>query len=389
MAACDTEAHEKEEENMTGQEFKEGQSLLSLVLKNYRKDHKITQEQLASDLSIEPRTLRSWENERPTHNINELRRIADLLGVMPERLGLAASVYSPRTPEQIDEVVNHVWELVEEARVAEAQATIKQLLETIRVQITSEDHTLLHSLAHAYHAAGYVASINLRSYESYKALPFYRQVEEIARIINDHTLINIGLTYQGDMYQRTGDFTTAIKYLEAARDTTPLADVASLGNGIQLLGRAHFRIKDISNFEREMAKSEELTHLFDPSASSTRGHYNLGTVYEEYGRSYANLGQMQKALEYLDMAWANLPQTKFWELLITTARALALVKGGEIEAGVQLAVEAGEDCISTGNIRFLDRIHMIEQHLDDHEKKIRDARAEIRDLVHKGNVAEI
>lgn len=365
------------------------QSLLGQVLKDYRKEHHLTQEELAYDLTVEPRTLRAWENEHPINNVNELRRIADLLGIMPERLGLAASIYVPRTAEQIDEIVNHVWELVELARIAEAQLTIKQLIETVRPQITTDDPALLRSLAHAYHAAGYVASVNLRSYESYKAVPFYHQVEEIARIINDHTLINIGLTYQGDMYQRTGNFTKAIQYLEAARDTTPQADVASLGNGIQLLGRAYFRVKDLPNFEREMAKSEEMTHLFNPTTSSTRGHYNLGTVYEEYGRSYAGLGQMQKALEYLDLAQVNLPQTKFWELLISTARALALVQGGEIETGVQLAIEAGEECIDTGNIRFLDRIHMIEQYLEDQQKRLGDAKAEIREVIHKGNTAEI
>ena len=374
---------------MAVREPKGSQSLLSRVLKEYRKEHKLTQEQLAYDLYVEPRTLRGWENEHPTNNINELRRIADLLGIIPERLGVATSIYVPRTPEQIDEVINHVWELVEQARIAEAQATIKQLIDTVQPQITTENPALLRSLAHAYHAAGYVASVNLRSFESYKAIPFYHQVEEIARIINDHTLINIGLTYQGDMYQRTGNITKAIQYLEAARDTTPQADIASLGNGIQLLGRAYFRIKDINNFEREMAKSEEMTSFFDSATSSTRGHYNLGTVYEEYGRSYAHLGQMHKALEYLNLAQTNLPQTKFWELLIDTARALALVRGGEVEKGVELAIQAGEECIETGNIRFLDRIHMIEQFLEDQQNRLGNAKAEIREVIHKGNSTEI
>lgn len=374
---------------MAARKAKESPSLLSHVLKEYRKEHHLTQEELAYDLHVEPRTLRAWENERPINNISELRRIADLLGIAPERLGLATSIYLPRAPEQIDEVVNHVWELVEQARIAEANITVKQLIETVRPQITSEDPMLLRSLAHAYHAAGYVASVNLRSYESHKAIPFYHQVEEIARIINDHTLLNIGLTYQGDMYQRTGNITKALQYLEAARDTTPQADIAARGNGIQLLGRAYFRSGDLPNFEREMAESAAITALFDPKTSSTRGHYNLGTVYEEYGRSYANLGQMQKALRYLDLAQVNLPQTKFWQLLIDTAKALALVKGGEIDEGVQLAIRAGEACIATGNIRFLDRIHMIEQYLEDQQRRFSDAKAGLREVIHKGSITEI
>ena len=137
-----------------------------------------------------------------------------------------------------------------------------------------------------------------------------------------------------------------------------------------------------------MAKSEEMTGLFNPASSSTKGHYSVGTVYEEYGRSYANLGEMPKALNYLDLARKNLPQTKFWELLISTAKAVAFVKGGEIEKGVQLAMVSGEECINTGNIRFLDRIHMIEQFLDEQEKRFREAKSEIKEIIFRGKATE-
>jgi len=47
--------------------------------------------------------------------MRELRRISDLLGIEPEQLGLAASIDIPKTPEQIEEVITHVWSLVEES----------------------------------------------------------------------------------------------------------------------------------------------------------------------------------------------------------------------------------------------------------------------------------
>ena len=159
-----------------------------------------------------------------------------------------------------------------------------------------------------------------------KAIPYYHEVEELGRLIEDPTLINIGLTYQGDMHQRVGQVDKALVYLEAARDTKQ-ADVASLGNGIQLLGRAYLRVEDLDGFERAMAQSEEMTALFNPTESSTKGHYSLGTVLEEYGRGYATLGQMNKALTYLDRAEQEVPNTEFWQLLIITARAIALGEG--------------------------------------------------------------
>ncbi len=108
-------------------------SLASQALKDYRKAHGITQEHLAEELEIDPRTLRMWENGRSPENIRELRRISDLLGIEPERLGLAASLYVPKTLEQIEEIINRVWSLMNEVRVNEASVLIKRLVNDLCV----------------------------------------------------------------------------------------------------------------------------------------------------------------------------------------------------------------------------------------------------------------
>src|SRR5215472_6334227 len=131
---------------MAKQRAKGMPSLAGQVLKDYRKSHNLTQEQLAYDLHLEPRTYRAYENgEYPLNNINELRRIADLLGIEAERLGIASSIYIPRTPEGIEEIIQHAWSLVEESRLTEARAVIERLAQNLRPQITTEDPTLLRS----------------------------------------------------------------------------------------------------------------------------------------------------------------------------------------------------------------------------------------------------
>ncbi|HKV59195.1 MAG TPA: helix-turn-helix transcriptional regulator [Ktedonobacteraceae bacterium] len=374
---------------MAMQESSNRLSLLSQVLKEYRKSHGLTQEQLAEKLSIEPRTLRSWENERPSENIRELRRIADTLGIEPERLGIATSVFIPRTPGQIEGIIQHAWSLVEESHMYQARTTIERLIQNIQTQITPESPELLTSLAHAYHAAGYIVSEATRANESFSAIAYYHQMEMIARTLDDHTLLNIALTYQGDMYRRLGEVTKAITYLEAARDTTPHADIAARGNGIQLLGRAYLHRNDMADFEIAMAEAEKLASIINPATSSTHGHYNLGTVYEEYARSYTDLGQMQKALKYLDQAESNLPPTRFWELLITTSRAMALVKGGQIETGIELAVQAANQIRSAGIFRFLERIYAIDQHLEKLERQIGQSRGPLREVLDGGKVIDL
>jgi transcriptional regulator with XRE-family HTH domain len=378
------------ERNMAMQESNNRSSLLSQVLKEYRKSYSLTQEHLAEYLGVEPRTLRSWENERPLENIRELRRIADTLGIEPERLGIAPSAYTPRTPEQIEEIIQLAWSLVEESRMYQARTTIERLIQSVQSQINSEEPGLLRTLAHAYHAAGYIVSEATRANESFGAMTYYQQMEAIAHSLNDHTLLNIALTYQGDMYRRLGNITKAITYLEAARDTTPRADRAARGNGMQLLGRAYLRRSDMDGFERAMAEAEELAFFIDPTiTSSTQGHYSLGTVYEEYGRNYTDLGQMRKALEYLDRAEQNFPSTKFWELLVTTSRAMALVKGGQIETGIEFAVEAANQIRGAGVLRFLERIYVIDQHLEKLERQIGKARGSLREVLDGGKVIDL
>lgn len=364
-------------------------SLAGQFLKNYREKYNLTQEQLAEDIKIEPRTLRSYESgERQLNNINELRRIADSLGVEPEQLGLAAAIYVPRDPEEIENVISHTWELVEESRLVEARNVIERLAQNLGNQITTADPKLLQSLARAYHTAGYVVSEATKSHESYEAILYYQQMETAARAINDQTLLNIALTYQGDMYRRLGNLEKAITYLEAARDTTPNADKAAKGNGIQLLARVYFRKGELDNFERAMGKAEELSYEFDPTASSTQGHYNPGTVYEDYGRSYADLGQIHKAMAYLDRAEETLPKTKFWELLMMTSRAMALVKGNELQSGIQLAIEAAEQSRAAGILRYLDRIHTIDQYLEQLERQIGKSRRPLHEALQGGQIID-
>lgn len=222
---------------------------------------------------MEPRTLRAYEHgERLLHNVKEVHRIADRLGVEPEQLGVVGALYVPRTPEEIEEALQHAWELGEESRLREARAVIERLAQNLRTQITSENPALLRSLAQTYHAAGYIVSEATKAGESYDAMLYYKEMETIARLIKDDTLLNIALTYQGDMYRRPGNLDTAAIYLEAARDTTPNADSAAVGSGMQLVARVYLRIEDSQGFEQAMKESEELSYSFDQGTSSTRGH---------------------------------------------------------------------------------------------------------------------
>lgn len=360
-------------------------SPLGHILKEYRDKYGLIQEQLASELSIDVRTLRRYENGESTLNdIMELRRIATILGIEPERLGIATSLFIPLQPHQVDEVIENIWNLVHHGRNYEANVLVDRLIHDLTSQITTEEPTLLRRLAHTQHLAGYVKSVITRADEAAIPRAHYHELELLARLLNDQTLLNLALTYQGDMYCRGGDTLRSVEYLEAARDTTPLADNAARGNGIQLLGRSYLRANRFKDFERVMRETEEISGLLeqDENTLSTHGQYSLGTVYEEYGRSYALLGHLQQAMDYLDKAEKSLTPTKHWEILLKTARSMALVHGGEITEGVKLAVESVELCHKYGTIRLMERIYGIERYLNKMSHDIGQADSYLRDALY-------
>jgi len=354
--------------------------LAGQFFKHYRKLHNLTQEQFAHDLGMEPRALRAYENaERPLRDVDELQRIADLLGVEPERFGLTSTPPFSRTARQIDEVIEHAWSLLRAARYIEARTVSEHLIRSLRFQINNEDPALLDCLARAYHVAGHAASQNSKISELSAAIQQYETMESVARLTNDHSLLNIALTYQGDMFRRRGDLGKAIICLEAARDSTPLADAASRGNSIQLLGRAYLQIGNLHDFEHTMAEAEKIAATIEPDRASTHGQYSVGAVLEEYGRGYGSLGQMQRALDYVDRAEASLPPTIPWKICLTATRAMALVRGGEYRQGVQLAEVAADLCQTHKNFRLLERVYGILHHVEKLRRELGQLSAPLRE----------
>src|SRR5436305_13234985 len=90
---------------------------LSQVLTEYLEAHSMSQLDLAEYLNVGERTLRRWKNgEDVLTDIRELKRIAELLEVTPERLGVAASFSPLITPDEIDASIDHAWKLIKAAR---------------------------------------------------------------------------------------------------------------------------------------------------------------------------------------------------------------------------------------------------------------------------------
>jgi tetratricopeptide (TPR) repeat protein len=316
----------------------------------------------------------------PLTDTRELRRIALLLGIEPERL-ISGAFTIPFSPSDVDKTILAVWGLIKDSKYYEARKTSERLVTELTTSVTSNDDPLIPLLARARQCAGHVASENARTTKLQAAIHHYHEMEVLARKLKDDTLINIALTYQGDMYRRQGNVRESIPYLETARDTTPGADPSARGNGLQLLGRAYLQAGNKQGFYTSMAEATNLLGEINPATDITNGFYCAGTVYEEYARSYSTLGESQKAMDHLDKAEKALPMQGHWETMLKTARAMVLVRSGDLHNGMPMALEASQLCIKRGDLRHLERMVNLQRWVDRSAREFVNAGAELRDVI--------
>ncbi len=332
--------------------------MLHTVLKNYRSAYGVTQEQLAGDLYIDVRTLRRWENQEIVlKDKEELRRIASLLGVPSEILGIVTETINAT---QAHQTIDHVWELISLGRATEARNVAERLVTDLQGKASKDDLPVL-TLAH--HAKAYSRSWNTRLGQIQLPLESYHNMEEMARAINDNTLRAIALTYVGDMHTRMGELAKAIVYLDEAVHLSN--DPAVKGNAIQLLARPYLKMGNHAEFDTHMQQAEELSFQIgdNPLKVLTRGQYCTIAVYEEYAKAYANQGKMEELSAYIDKAYTLGAAGTQWEMVLRTTRVIALVKSGNVQAGIELALPCIKECRATGRLKILERMYPVARHL--------------------------
>jgi transcriptional regulator with XRE-family HTH domain len=340
-------------------------SALSQILIIYRDSHKLTQEELAALLDVEPRTLRRWENgETVLTDTHDLKNIADRLGIPYENLGIASSLYIPLTREGIMSTVGRIWSLIDEGRINEANAIAENLARETYRQLNTDDPNYLRAYAQMYFAIAHATSLSVRTEDVGQAIYYYQQMEYFARRINNNTLITVALTYQGDMYRRKNDMPNAILTLEKAKETTVGVEPAAEGNLMQLLARSYIKVQRVQDFDTAIKTSEELAYASAEDNSSTQNQFHLAHVFEEYAKGYDILNKPVLALDYLDRAEKAHTLTKSVTVLLKVARAEVLIHSGDISAGEPLAVEAAIYTKEHGHRRRLERIYALKRYLN-------------------------
>jgi transcriptional regulator with XRE-family HTH domain len=357
-------------------------SAVGQVIREHRKARGLTQKQLASELGVEARTLRMYENgERALENISDLRRIASLLKIDPVELGLAASRHQISTVAQIQEVVERVAMLIPQACFIEARSTIDTFFRNVIRHSDNNDPAFMCALAHAHCLAGQTHAITRKTREAEHILHHFQEMLQIAQAIDDQTLLTIALSYQGDLMRRRGEKVQAIILLEQAGECTPLANIAARGLNALLLARAHASHEDYTSFERAIANAEALARNY-ATPFPPLPLFSLGFVYEECVAIYAKMGQPEKSLRYLQLAEQALPANNLCTLLLKVDRAEMLIYSGDIMQAMPLLIEVAHLAQMYGHQHLIERLHRLQYYLDDQSLLMRQASRNLGELLH-------
>lgn len=368
---------------MTAAKEKRQISTAGQAIKTYRQLHGITQKQLAIELGVEPRTLRMYENgERALDNITDLQRIADLLAIEPELLGLASRKQTTYTTAQIYEVVDRVWSLIPQARLVEAHSSIDILLQNIASLCLSNDAEILRACAYAHIAYGYAKALVSRTAEATRISHHFQEAARLACLLHDQTLFSFALSYHAEILRRQNKVLQSITQLENAQADTPQALPIAQGNNARLLARAYLSNKDLSAFEQHMCRSLQFAQTATPVSDHPLTLHCPGLIYEEYARGYGRMGKQEQSLRYLALAENHLPPTHLWDMMLKATRTEALIYGNSLEEGLQLAVEVVHLAQTYGHQRLLERLYALQCYLDDRAHFMHRASRTLNDILH-------
>ncbi len=367
---------------MTTRPLKYPPSAVGQVIRTHRKARGLTQKQLASELGVEARTLRMYENgERALENISDLRRIANLLEIDPVELGLAASRHHISTVAQVQEVIERVAMLISQACFIEAQSTVDIFFRNVIHHISNNDTAFLTALAQAHCIAGQTHAITRRTREAEYILIHFQKMEQIAEAINDLSLLTIARSYQADVKRRRGEKAQAIHLLEQVAESIPLTNVTARGLNALLLSRAYASNEDYPSFEREIVCAEELAHAH-PTPSPPSLFFSLGFVYEECVAVYAKMGKHEKSQQYLQLAQQSLPSNNLCSMLLTIDRAEMLICCGDILQAMPLLIEVAHLAQMYSHQHLIERLYRLQYYLDDQSLLMRQASRNLGELLH-------
>lgn len=317
-----------------------------------------SQKKVAFDIDTSKDMVSRWETGERVPSLYYQEKLCRLFGKTADELGFIqlrpnqsppniTSVAEIDPPinggiDQAESITNLAWEMWFASRPKQATREITKLLPTLEKMIYMPLPTvhILHAKELVIRCHGLLGAIHLDALQNDFALYHYKQAYTLAKEIQDTNFTITYLALMGDVFRRQNDKTTAVSYMENARDQAANANQATLGHVLQLLAYAYSDTSNETAFEQTISEATDLLAFAGTGRDTAKKEFIPFEIYEIRGKANRDLGKPLKAIPYLELAEKALNGAESmiprWHALLEISRGQAFCDAGDITTAMDV-----------------------------------------------------
>ncbi len=209
-------------------------------------------------------------------------------------------------------------------------------------------------LAYAHEMQGKIAFDQLRYTD---ATGHFQEMLDLGEELHDPNIISLAQIQRADILRKRGRYEVAINMLSVIRPTIQSADSYVQGVCWQILARAHSAYGDQDQFLEAIDNAEAIATNQKETIDTQYNQFNLVEVLQERAQGYTMLWQPEKALAIYPQTDKLKPFRPIREMgSYTIIKAQAYTYSGDIENGIQLAMQGIDLAKVYGSRRHISRV---------------------------------
>jgi tetratricopeptide (TPR) repeat protein len=348
---------------------------------------------------VSPKTLNRWEKGETPLPDWAIADVARTLKISEEELLHGPRDADPRLPVNVSgaytgldiEIAERVitmgytsWFASRPENARNAVQSILPWLETMqrRAVHTPQAREGKRLLARGYELLGALALDRL---ENDEAIQQFRRALTLSEELRDPDLTAAHTTQLGDAYRRKGEKEAALAFMETALSNARAAERSTRGYILEMLAYTYADAGNEPAFRRHIEEATDLLGHSGEGQGAGQRDFIPFQVLEIYGKALRDFGHSLQALDYLDRAERALvsrPNVPRWHAVLTISKAQALCDAGELDAGVQLAIQGLLVAHACQSPRQMNRVRKLLRKLEASDIASSPALAPLRDIIY-------
>src|SRR5690348_1984446 len=214
---------------------------ISQIIKDARLLKGLKQEQLAEEINVsEDRVVRMWELGERTPSLAHKKVLVSKMSIQPELLGLQEQ--TDFSPAEALSLLASTQSSFNQGTLIAALSKAELLVRNLSRQAKRGDANLHLPLIRAYYLRGMAISI-VKNKPSL-ALNDFKEMEYLAREIEEQEWLYVARMYQAEMYRRMREYQQARLIFTEVAEALPDSNKTIVGHHQQLLARVRLALDD-------------------------------------------------------------------------------------------------------------------------------------------------